>query len=98
MSEIGPLQFWQLAEMADGVREQAWRHTAKLTWAILAPYSQHARTPDQFNDYVQSKKAARLQEMAATAPDSELSENPTSEEIETAWQDFKAWQRQAQAQ
>lgn len=84
--------------MADGVREQAWQHTAKLTWAILAPHSKRAITPEQFNDYALSKKAARLQEMAATAPDSKLSENPTSEEVEAAWQEFKAWQRQAQAQ
>lgn len=84
--------------MADGVREQAWQHTAKLTWAMLAPYSKSAKGPDQYNDYLLTKKAARLQEMAATAPDSKLSENPTSEEVEAAWQEFKTWQRQAQAQ
>ncbi len=98
MAQIGPLQFWQLAEMADGVREQAWAHTAKLAWAMLSPYSKHSLTPDQLNDYLQTKKAARLEEMAATMPDSDLGEHPTNEEIDAAWQRFKEWQRQAQVQ
>ena len=82
--------------MADAVREQAWQHTAKLAWAMLAPYSKQALSPDKLNDYLLTKQAARLEEMAAIAPVSKLGDNPTKEEIETAWQEFKAWQRQAQ--
>ncbi len=98
MADLGPLQFWQLSEMADAVREQAWQHTAKLAWAMLAPYSKQATTPDKLNDYLLTKKAARLEEMAATMPDSNLGDDPTSEDIEQAWQRFKEWQRQAQVQ